>query len=93
MKSFDLVYDSAWDRERRERERERRKSLSSSFHGKIHIYEAIIICYTRTHTHTHVTLQRLRIMKVRYVSSRDNISVCVYKMVGLFEVVTLHQNE
>ena len=39
-------------REERERERERRKSLSSSFHGKMHIYEAIIICYTRTHTHT-----------------------------------------
>ena len=85
MKSFDLVYDSAWDRERRERERERRKSLSSSFHGN---HEAIIIRYTHTRAHTHVTLQRLRIMKVRYVRfKRQYQCVCAYNMVGLFEVV------
>ena len=82
---------------REEREREGKKEVTFVFfpweNAHLRSHNNTLHTHTHTHTHTHVTLQRLRIMKVRYVSSRDNISVCVYKMVGLFEVVTLHQNE
>ena len=59
-------------REERERERERRKSLSSSFHGKMHIYEAIIIRYTHTRHSSKVKNNESEICKIQ-----ETISVCV----------------
>lgn len=77
MKSFDLVYDSAWDRERRERERGKEGShfrLLSMGNTHSRSHNNTLHTHTRTHTRhsSKVENNESEICKIQ-----ETISVCV----------------